>query len=148
MRMPDGSTIQLKVRSLVGLLPLCAATVFDADMVERNPELHGASARSSWRHFSDAVPALAHLPGPSPEGRRLLSLVDERRLRRILAVMLDEEEFLGAARDPRDLPPPPRRAVRVRLGRPAVQRPLPAGRVGHRHVRRQLQLARARCGSR
>ena len=41
------------------------------------------------------MPALAHLPGPSPDGVRLLSLVDESRLRRILAVMLDEDEFLG-----------------------------------------------------
>jgi hypothetical protein len=41
------------------------------------------------------VPTLAHLPGESPEGTRLLALVDEDRLRRILAVMLDEQEFLG-----------------------------------------------------
>ena len=94
MRMPDGQTIRLKVRSLVGLLPLCAATVFDADVIDRNPEFMERAAKFV-EHFSDAVPALAHLPGPSPEGRRLLSLVDEHRLRRILAVMLDEEEFLG-----------------------------------------------------
>ena len=37
MRMPDGSAIPLKVRSLVGLLPLCAATVFDADVIDRSP---------------------------------------------------------------------------------------------------------------
>ena len=46
-------------------------------------------------HFSDAVPSLAHLPGPGEQGRRMLSLVDEAQLRRILAVMLDEQEFLG-----------------------------------------------------
>jgi hypothetical protein len=95
MRMPDGATIRLKVRSLVGLLPLCAATVFDADVVDRNPAFMEKVAEFVG-HFSDAVPTLAHLPGPSPEGRRILSLVDERRLRRILARMLDEEEFLGA----------------------------------------------------
>ena len=94
MRMPDGETIPLKVRSLVGLLPLCAATVFDADVLDAQPRVRGARAEFV-EHFADAVPALAHLPGPSPEGRRLLSLVDEHRLRRILAVMLDEEEFLG-----------------------------------------------------
>jgi hypothetical protein len=92
--MPDGQTIRLKVRSLVGLLPLCAATVFEADVIDRNPEFMERAAKFV-EHFSDAVPALAHLPGPSPEGRRLLSLVDEDRLRRILAAMLDEEEFLG-----------------------------------------------------
>ena len=94
MRMPDGATIRLKVRSLVGLLPLCAATVFDGDLVDQNPALM-QRVEEFARHFADAVPALAHLPGPSPEGRRLLSLVDEPRLRRILARMLDEEEFLG-----------------------------------------------------
>ena len=94
MRMPDGSTIPLKVRSLVGLLPMCAATVFDADVIDRHPAFVERAAEFIAR-FSDAVPALAHLPGPNPEGRRLLSLVDEGRLRRILAAMLDEEEFLG-----------------------------------------------------
>ena len=47
------------------------------------------------RDFSDALPSLAHLPGPNPEGRRIMSLVDEPRLRRILEIMLDEDEFLG-----------------------------------------------------
>ena len=95
MRMPDGVRIPLKVRSLVGLLPLCAATVFEADATERNPEFFERIA-SAAAVFSDAVPALANPPGPNPDGVRLLSLVDEPRLRRILAVMLDEDEFLGA----------------------------------------------------
>jgi hypothetical protein len=94
MRMPDGATIRLNVRSLVGLLPLCAATVFDATVVDRNPEFIERVAKFA-AHFADAVPELAHLPGPNPAGRRLLSLVDERRLRRVLAAMLDEDEFLG-----------------------------------------------------
>ena len=95
MRQPDGSTIQLKVRSLVGLLPLCAATVFDGQLLERYPMLM-ERIQQFVREFSDDVPALAHPPGPNPEGRRIASLVDETRLRRILSVMLDEEEFLGA----------------------------------------------------
>jgi hypothetical protein len=95
MRMPDGAKIPLKVRSLVGLLPLCAATVFEPDMVDRHPVLVERVAAFIAR-FSDAVPELATLPGPNPEGRRLVSLVDERRLKRILATMLDEAEFLGA----------------------------------------------------
>jgi hypothetical protein len=95
MRMPDGSAIQLKVRSLVGLLPLCAATVFDPQVLDSYPALIERIAEFIDQ-FSDAVPSLTHLPGPSPEGRRLTSLVDEGRLRRILSVMLDEEEFLGA----------------------------------------------------
>ena len=102
MRMPDGSTERIAVRSLVGLLPLCAATVFERDTIERNALLLGllaqtdrdAAAMGSYV-FPDGARVLAHLPGLSPEGRGLVSLIDERRLRRVLAVMLDEEEFLG-----------------------------------------------------
>jgi hypothetical protein len=94
MRMPDGTQISLKVRSLVGLLPICAATVFEPDVLERFPDVVANIARFLAR-FSDSLPELAHLPGPNPEGRRLTALVDEARLRRILAVMLDESEFLG-----------------------------------------------------
>jgi len=93
LRMPDGTTFPLKVRSLVGLLPLCAATVFDADILERYPEM----TDTVWEFlddFADYVPSL-HLPGANPEGHRMLALVDEDRLRRILAVMLDENEFLA-----------------------------------------------------
>jgi hypothetical protein len=92
--MPDGQTIPLKVRSLVGLLPLCAATVFEPEVLAREPEIIERS-EAFIEHFRDAVPSLAHLPGPSPEGRRLFALVDEAQLRQILAVMLDEDEFLG-----------------------------------------------------
>jgi hypothetical protein len=94
MRMPDGATIELKVRSLVGLLPMCAATVFDADILDRYPQLIGLLAQFVDR-FSDSLPQLAHLPGVNPEGRRMTSLVDESRLLRILGAMLDEDEFLS-----------------------------------------------------
>jgi hypothetical protein len=95
MRMPDGTSIPLKVRSLVGLLPLCAATVFDAETTSRFPQFAQRVAEFVAR-FSDSLPELALLPGANPEGARLTSLVDEQRLRRILSVMLDEDEFLGA----------------------------------------------------
>src|SRR5205809_2416759 len=76
MRMPDGTRIPLKVRSLVGLLPLCAATVFDPDVLERNPEFMERVGEFA-DHFADAVPTFANRPGRSPEGRALVSLVDE-----------------------------------------------------------------------
>ena len=94
MRMPDGTQIPLKVRSLVGLLPLCAATVFEPDTLDQFPALIERVAEFIER-FSDSLPELTHLPGPSPEGRRIMQLVDEERLRRILQIMLDEAEFLG-----------------------------------------------------
>ncbi len=94
MRMPDGSTQQLRVRSLVGLLPMCAASVIEPELLERIPDLLG-----HWEEFvakyQDSIPALAQRPGPSASGKRLASLVGEQRLRRILAIMLDEAEFLG-----------------------------------------------------
>ncbi len=102
IRRSDGSTVRVMVRSLVGLLPLCAATVFDADMIERNVLLLGLLAQTDRAEamigsyvFPDAARVLAHLPEQSPEGRGMVALVDERRLRRLLAVMLDEQEFLG-----------------------------------------------------
>ena len=94
MRMPDGTTIPLKVRSLVGLLPLCAATVLDEEMLTGQSWLVDRAV-SFAGHFGDTVPVLARLPGPNHKGRRLLSLVTEEQLRRILEVMLDEDEFLG-----------------------------------------------------
>jgi hypothetical protein len=94
MRMPDGTRIQLKVRSLVGLAPLCAVTVFEGELIERYPQVFERVMTFMGR-FAESNPMLANLPGPNPEGRRIVSLVSEERLRRILSVMLDENEFLG-----------------------------------------------------
>jgi hypothetical protein len=94
MRMPDGTAIQLREFSLVGLLPMCAATVFDPDVIARFPKFSERVDRFV-AGFSDSVPSLTHRPGPNAEGRRIMSLVDEVRLRRILQIMLDEGEFLG-----------------------------------------------------
>ena len=146
MRMPDGTTIPLRVRSLVGLLPMCAATVFEPE-VARRPAGAGRAALKFAEHFGDSVPALAHLPGAErATGRRLLALVDEAQLRRILEVMLDEEEFLG--------PHGIRAISRYHLDHPYEfdwdghhyeVRYLPA-ESDTRHVRRQLELARAGLG--
>ncbi len=95
MRMPDGQAIRLKVRSLVGLLPICAATVFEGDLIERFPWLLERVGEYVGR-YGDVMEQFVHFPDVSPEGRRLAALVDEDRLRRILTVMLDEGEFLGA----------------------------------------------------
>ncbi|MGO9959579.1 MAG: MGH1-like glycoside hydrolase domain-containing protein [Solirubrobacteraceae bacterium] len=94
MRMPDGSTFKLKVRSLVGLLPMCAATVFDGELLKRHPEVVGQFTEFVLG-FADDAPSLRSLPEANSEGRHILSLVNERQLRRILAIMLDEDEFLG-----------------------------------------------------
>jgi hypothetical protein len=92
--MPDGAAIPLKVRSLVGLLPLCATTVFEPGLAERYPVIL-ERIRAFLGRFSAEVPSLQHVLEPNPEGRRMLSLVSEQRLRRLLTVLLDENEFLG-----------------------------------------------------
>jgi hypothetical protein len=94
LRLPDGRSRRLEVRSMVGLLPLCAATTFDGEMLASNPELEERFSR-----FLAARPELyaaIHDPTrPGVAGRRLASILDETKLRRVLARMLDEDEFLS-----------------------------------------------------
>ena len=94
LRLPDGQAQRLKVRSMVGLLPLCAATIFDGELLAKYPEL---GERLQW--FLEVRPELRaaiHDPRkPGVAGRRLASILDETKLRRVLAKMLDENEFLS-----------------------------------------------------
>jgi hypothetical protein len=94
LRLPDGRSARLKVRSLVGLLPMCAATVLEPDTLTHIPEV-----TERFRHFLEARPELVaqlhDLRHPGHSGRRLLAIVDEDRLRRMLRIMLDESEFLS-----------------------------------------------------
>jgi hypothetical protein len=94
LRLPDGRAERLKVRSMVGLLPFCAVTVFEGDLIERYPEI---AARV--RRFIDGRPELIQFiqdPGKRGEhGRLLASILNEQTLRRVLARMLDENEFLS-----------------------------------------------------
>lgn len=96
LRLPGGQAMRLKVRSLVGLLPLCATTVFDADSVTRFPKLMEMVAQFQQRH-----PALVSHVAPTDEGfigykgRRLLSILNRKKLERVLGYLLDEQEFLG-----------------------------------------------------
>ena len=94
LRLPDGRAQRLKVRSMVGLLPLCAATVFDGGTLQRFPELF-----ERFQRFLAARPELiASIHNPNKVGyadRRLAAILDETRLRRVLTTMLDEQEFLS-----------------------------------------------------
>jgi len=94
LRMPDGSGQRLKVRSLVGLLPLCAVTVIPGDLAERFPEPMARVRRFIARH-PDLIANIAAPAEPGVAGRRMLAVLDERKLRRVLARMLDEGEFLS-----------------------------------------------------
>ena len=81
---------------MVGLLPLCAATVFEGNAVERYPRLMELITLFRKRH-----PELVKHVAPTSDGfvghkgRRLLSVLNKAKLERVLAYMLDEKEFLG-----------------------------------------------------
>jgi hypothetical protein len=94
LRLPDGQAKRLKVRSMVGLLPLCAATCFDGKVMAMYPELGQRLAR-----FLESRPELrSAIQDPfktGVAGRMLASILDENKLRRVLAKMLDENEFLS-----------------------------------------------------
>jgi hypothetical protein len=94
LRLPNGSSMRLRVRSMVGLLPLAAVAVFEEDTFKRLPTFQKHAQRFLARH--PELAANVHMPTtPGLNGRRLLSIVNEDKLRRILARMLDENEFLG-----------------------------------------------------
>ena len=96
LRLPGGEALRLKVRSMVGLLPLCASSVFEQDLLARRPRLAELVALFRERHPD----VIAHI-APTDEGfaghagRRLLSPVNREKLERVLARLLDENEFLS-----------------------------------------------------
>jgi hypothetical protein len=96
LRLPDGSSQRLKVRSMVGLLPLCATTVIEKWQRERIPR----AMEAIWdrmRRMPELTEAI-HPTGRKHQGvaeRGITALVNPERLRRILSKMLDEDEFLS-----------------------------------------------------
>ncbi|MFD0420012.1 glucosidase [Streptomyces sp. NPDC127108] len=94
LRLPDGQAVRLKVRSMVGLLPLCASTVFQPHQLARVSGLGERLRRFADRHPSLSV-TLASAGAGVEGGPRLLSVVDEKKLVRVLSRLLSEDEFLG-----------------------------------------------------
>jgi hypothetical protein len=94
LRLPDGSQFPMKIRSMVGLIPLFAVETLEPEVLDRLPDF---KRRLEW--FIDNRPDLTeNLACMRSEGmgeRRLLSIVDQDRLRCILKYMLDEREFLS-----------------------------------------------------
>jgi hypothetical protein len=96
LQLPDGNATRLKVRSMVGLLPLCATTVVERSMRERVPRAM-AHITERLRRMPELKETI-HPTGPGHFGvaeRGIMALVTPERLRRILAKMLDENEFLS-----------------------------------------------------
>jgi hypothetical protein len=97
LRLPDGSSHRLKMRSMVGLLPLCATTVIEKWMRERVPQVM-AELTKRLRRMPELRETM-HPLGPDHFGvaeTSVLALVNPERLRRILTKMLDENEFLSS----------------------------------------------------
>jgi hypothetical protein len=94
LRLPDGKAVRLKVRSMVGLLPLAASTVFPHATVERFPRLVG-EARTYVARRSELLTNITPVVQNASTGMHLLSTLNEAKLRRVLARMLDEDEFLS-----------------------------------------------------
>ncbi len=94
LHMPDDSHVPLRVRSLVGFIPLLAVETIEPDLLDALPEF---KARLEW--FLEHRPQLASLVSrwhePGMEERRLLALVRGHRMKRLLKRMLDPEEFLS-----------------------------------------------------
>jgi hypothetical protein len=96
LRLPDGHAMRLKVRSMVGLLPLCASTFFEPGEAKRHPRLMKLIELFKERHPD----LIAHV-APTEEGfvgfkgRRLLSLLNRKKLEQVLGHMLNENEFFG-----------------------------------------------------
>jgi hypothetical protein len=94
LRAPDGTSLPLKCRSMVGLIPMTAAMVLEDEVRSRLPDF---AFRMSWfeRNKPEYAEVIAHTQVTGTEARRLLSIVGPTRLRRILEAMLDENEFLS-----------------------------------------------------
>jgi hypothetical protein len=96
LHLPNGHTMRLKVRSMVGLLPLCAATVFEPQGEGRLTRLKELIALFRKRH-----PEILEQIAPADDSfigygqRRLASVCTKEKLVRILRYVLDEREFLG-----------------------------------------------------
>jgi hypothetical protein len=97
LHLPNGDAMRLRVRSMVGLLPLCASSVMEAaGILARHPRFVELAQLFKKRHpelVSHIAPADDRFVGYA--NRRLLSVCNKEKVKRILAYMLDENEFLS-----------------------------------------------------
>ena len=94
LQTPDGGRLPLRIRSLVGLIPLLAVQTLEPETLDAMP---GFTRRLQWfvKHRPDLTTCVAQMDAPGSRERRLLAVVDAAQLRRVLAVILDEREFLS-----------------------------------------------------
>ncbi len=94
LRLPDGSVERMRVRSLVGLIPLLAVEVIGAEVIDRLPDF---ALRLRWflGYRADLAGLISRWAEPGAGERRLLSLLRGHRMKALLVRMLDEKEFLS-----------------------------------------------------
>ncbi len=94
LNLPDGRMVRLRVRSMVGLIPLFAVETLEPELLARLPEFRG---RLEWvlGHRPDLAALVSRWQDPGRGERRLLSLLRGHRMKRLLRRMLDESEFLS-----------------------------------------------------
>jgi hypothetical protein len=96
LHLPNGDAMRLRVRSMVGLLPLCASSTLEPGVVKRHPRMMDLVQLFAKRHpelLQHIAPADSNFIGYA--GRRLLSVCNKEKIERILGYMLDEKEFLS-----------------------------------------------------
>ena len=94
LHVPEGKPYPMKVRSMVGLVPLLAIETLEPELLDRLPDF---KRRMEWfiANRSDLTQNVACMRTPGNAERRLLSIVNRDQLRRVLRFMLDENEFLS-----------------------------------------------------
>ena len=94
LHLPDGAKTPLKVRSMVGLIPLFAVEVLEPELLEKLPEF---KRRLEWflSYRPDLASLVSHWNEPGRGSRRLLSLLRGHRMKKIFKRLLDETEFLS-----------------------------------------------------
>ena len=94
LRLPDGRKYPLRIRSIVGLIPLFAVETLEPEALDRLP---GFKRRLEWfiDNRPDLIENVACMRTEGKDGRRLLAIVGPSQLRRVLQIMLDEREFLS-----------------------------------------------------
>jgi hypothetical protein len=94
LRLPGGRVEKMRVRSLVGLIPMLAVEVIGASVIDRLPEFAG---RLRWflRYRPDLAGLISRWAEPGMGERQLLSLLRGHRMKKLLRRMLDEAEFLA-----------------------------------------------------
>lgn len=97
LHFPNGESMRLKIRSMVGLLPLCASTVLEHDTVKKHPRMGELIKLFRKRHpeVIEKISSAEDLDKGGYMERRLLTTCNRKKLSSVLKYALDESEFLG-----------------------------------------------------